>query len=232
VEHTWGTTTQAVLSAYPTSAALAAADSGILIDRIREASHGRWECRDNHAVTNGGSTVVGRADGRDAAGLSMRLLMEPMAFLAWPIQALDERLAAVIPQDTPILTSDGPWPDPGGRHFGRNRRYDALCQRQDTERLRRLGCPGAPKPRVPADVDPHLQTRFSALASGPVPNRFRPLNRPRRRISQQVNRVSRNALHHAAHHVVEFCVTRELIVLCVGDLDTINPKSGSVCRSR
>lgn len=103
----WGTTTRAVLSAYPTPAALAAADPGALTDLIREASHGRLGAETVMRLQKTAQRSFGVTYGLDAAGLSMRLLMEQMAFLEQQIQTLDERLAALIPQDTPLLTVPG-----------------------------------------------------------------------------------------------------------------------------
>lgn len=103
----WGTTARAVLSAYPTPAALAAADPGALTDLIREASHGRLGAETVMRLQNTAQRSFGVTYGLDAAGLSMHLLMEQMAFLEQQIQTLDERLATLIPQDTPLLTVPG-----------------------------------------------------------------------------------------------------------------------------
>ncbi len=56
----------------------------------------------------------------------------------------------------------------------------------------------------------------------PGSRRRKRLNRARHRLSQKVNQISRNALHHAANQIVAFCVTHDLSVLYVGDLGTLN----------
>ena len=48
------------------------------------------------------------------------------------------------------------------------------------------------------------------------------LNRARYRASQKVERVTRNALHHAANQIVAFCLTHGITRLYAGDLGTLN----------
>jgi putative transposase len=50
------------------------------------------------------------------------------------------------------------------------------------------------------------------------------LNRARYRASQKVERVTRNALHHAANQVVAFCLACGITILYAGDLGTLNHK--------
>jgi putative transposase len=56
----------------------------------------------------------------------------------------------------------------------------------------------------------------------PGSRRRKRLNRARHRASQKVERVTRNALHHAANQIVDFCVTHPIAVLYAGDLGTLN----------
>jgi putative transposase len=44
------------------------------------------------------------------------------------------------------------------------------------------------------------------------------------RASQKVERVTRNALHHAANQVVAFCLAHGITILYAGDLGTLNHK--------
>ncbi|WP_242823858.1 RNA-guided endonuclease InsQ/TnpB family protein [Sulfobacillus thermosulfidooxidans] len=59
----------------------------------------------------------------------------------------------------------------------------------------------------------------------PGSRRRKRLHRARHRLSQKVNQISRNALHHATNQIVEFCVTHQLAVLYTGDLGTLNHKT-------
>jgi putative transposase len=58
----------------------------------------------------------------------------------------------------------------------------------------------------------------------PGSRRRKRLNRARHRISAQVERVTRNALHHVANQIVAFCVQQQITVLYAGDLGTLNDK--------
>ncbi|PSR21969.1 MAG: hypothetical protein C7B45_08750 [Sulfobacillus acidophilus] len=58
----------------------------------------------------------------------------------------------------------------------------------------------------------------------PGSRRRKRLNRARYRTSQKVKRVIRNALHHAANQIVEFCLAYGITILYVGDLGTLNDK--------
>ena len=50
------------------------------------------------------------------------------------------------------------------------------------------------------------------------------LNQARHRVTQKVDRVTRNALHHAANQIVDFYVARQITILYAGDLTTLNHK--------
>jgi len=56
----------------------------------------------------------------------------------------------------------------------------------------------------------------------PGSRRRQRLNRARHRTSEQVERVTRNALHHAANQIVAFCVAHRITGLYAGDLGTLN----------
>ena len=56
----------------------------------------------------------------------------------------------------------------------------------------------------------------------PGSRRRKRLNRARHRVSQKVERITRNALHHAANQIVAFCVAYEMTILYAGDLGTLN----------
>ena len=58
----------------------------------------------------------------------------------------------------------------------------------------------------------------------PGSRRRKRLNRARYRISQKVERVTRNALHHAANQIVAFCLAYGITILYAGDLGTLNDK--------
>ena len=58
----------------------------------------------------------------------------------------------------------------------------------------------------------------------PGSRRRKRLNRARHRASQKVERVTRNALHHAANQIVAFCLAYGLTILYAGDLGTLNYK--------
>jgi putative transposase len=58
----------------------------------------------------------------------------------------------------------------------------------------------------------------------PGSRRRKRLNRARHRTSEKVERVTRNALHHAANQIVDFCVAHRITVLYAGDLGTLNHK--------
>ena len=58
----------------------------------------------------------------------------------------------------------------------------------------------------------------------PGSRRRKRLNRARHRASQKVERITRNALHHAANQIVAFCVVHLITVLYAGDLGTLNYK--------
>jgi len=59
----------------------------------------------------------------------------------------------------------------------------------------------------------------------PGSRRRKRLNRVRYRISQKVERVTRNALHHAANQIVAFCRATAITLLCAGDLGTLSDKT-------
>ncbi len=56
----------------------------------------------------------------------------------------------------------------------------------------------------------------------PGSRRRQRLTRARHRASQKVERVTRNALHHAANQIVAFCLAYGLTILYAGDLGTLN----------
>ena len=58
----------------------------------------------------------------------------------------------------------------------------------------------------------------------PESRRRKRLNRARYRTSQKVERVIRNALHHAANQIVAFCLADGITILYAGDLGTLNYK--------
>ena len=58
----------------------------------------------------------------------------------------------------------------------------------------------------------------------PGSRRRKRLNRARHRNSQKVERVTRNALHHAANLIVTFCLAYGITILYTGDLGTLNHK--------
>jgi putative transposase len=58
----------------------------------------------------------------------------------------------------------------------------------------------------------------------PGSRRRKRLNRARHRASQKVERVTRNALHHAANQIVAFCLAYGITVLYAGDLGTLKHK--------
>ena len=58
----------------------------------------------------------------------------------------------------------------------------------------------------------------------PGSRRRQRLTRTRHRASQKVERVTRNALHHAANQIVAFCLAYGLTILYAGDLGTLNYK--------
>ncbi|WP_020374168.1 RNA-guided endonuclease InsQ/TnpB family protein [Sulfobacillus thermosulfidooxidans] len=66
----------------------------------------------------------------------------------------------------------------------------------------------------------HLQKKRRRTQSGS--RRRKRLNRARHRISQKVERVTRNALHHAANQIVAFCLATGITMLYAGDLGTLN----------
>jgi putative transposase len=65
-----------------------------------------------------------------------------------------------------------------------------------------------------------LQNKRSRTQPGS--RRRKRLNPARRRTSQKVKRVTRNALHHAANQIVAFCVHQQITILYAGDLGTLN----------
>ena len=76
------------------------------------------------------------------------------------------------------------------------------------------------------------QGRAKAQAKGrrkrartkPGSRRRKRLNRARYRTSQKVERITRNALHHAANQIVAFCLAYGITILYAGDLGTFNDK--------
>jgi putative transposase len=56
----------------------------------------------------------------------------------------------------------------------------------------------------------------------PGSRRRKRLNRAQHRTSNKVERVMRNALHHAANQIVAFCVATGITILYAGDLGTLN----------
>ncbi len=58
----------------------------------------------------------------------------------------------------------------------------------------------------------------------PGSRRRKRLNRSRYRTSQKVERIIRNALHHAANQIVAFCLAYGITVLHTGALGTLNDK--------
>jgi len=70
----------------------------------------------------------------------------------------------------------------------------------------------------------HAKLRKKRARTKPGSRRRKRLNRARYRISQKVEQVTRNALHHAANQIVDFCVAHHLTVLYAGDLGTLNHK--------
>jgi len=56
----------------------------------------------------------------------------------------------------------------------------------------------------------------------PRSRRRKRLNRAQHRTSNKVERVTRNALHHAANQIVAFCVAYGITILYAGDLGTLN----------
>ncbi len=56
----------------------------------------------------------------------------------------------------------------------------------------------------------------------PGSRRRKRLNRARHRTSQQSERITRNALHHAANQIVAFCLATGITILYAGDLGTLN----------
>ena len=58
----------------------------------------------------------------------------------------------------------------------------------------------------------------------PGSRRRQRLNRAHHRVSHKVERVTRNALHHAANQVVAFCLAYGITLLYAGDLGTLNHK--------
>ena len=58
----------------------------------------------------------------------------------------------------------------------------------------------------------------------PGSRRRKRLNRAQHRVSQKVERVTRNTLHHAANQIVAFCLAYGITLLYAGDLGTLNHK--------
>ena len=58
----------------------------------------------------------------------------------------------------------------------------------------------------------------------PGSRRRKRLNRAQHRVSQKLERVTRNTLHHAANQMVAFCLTYGITLLYAGDLGTLNHK--------
>ncbi len=58
----------------------------------------------------------------------------------------------------------------------------------------------------------------------PGSRRRKRLNRARHRTSQKSERITRNALHHAANQIVAFCFAYGITILYAGDLGTLNHK--------
>jgi putative transposase len=60
----------------------------------------------------------------------------------------------------------------------------------------------------------------------PGSRRRKRVNRARYRTSEKVERVTRNALHHAANQIVAFCLATGMTILYAGDLGTSTTKNG------
>lgn len=103
----WGPTARAVWTAYPTPAKLAAADVQSLTTVVRDASHGRLGADTVAALRTAAQRSFGVTYGLDAATFSVGLLLEQMAFIQAQIATIDERLEALVPEDTPILSVPG-----------------------------------------------------------------------------------------------------------------------------
>ena len=70
----------------------------------------------------------------------------------------------------------------------------------------------------------HAKLRKKKSRTKPGSRRRKRLNRARYRTSQKVERVIRNALHHAANQIVVFCLADGITILYAGDLGTLNYK--------
>ncbi len=74
---------------------------------VRDASHGRLGADTVAALRTAAQRSLGVTYGLDAATFSVGLLREQMAFIQAQIATIDERLEALVPEDTPILSVPG-----------------------------------------------------------------------------------------------------------------------------
>lgn len=174
----FGASARAILSQYPTPAALAAADLDTLTALLETTSRrhlGRAQAERLHQVAR---ASFGVTTGLEAACLSLQLLLEQMALLDTHIAQIDARLAELMKEQALILTLPGIGPTLGAAILG-NRRHPAVCQREEAQGLCGAGCDRVPERRVSRDAGPSLQTRIALSPPRSVAGRlWRPPRRP------------------------------------------------------
>ena len=119
-----------------------------------------------------------------------------------------------MPDRVPVLSSKAGGLDIGVIHLGMvSDGHEALA-------IAGRGLRSVKQGRVKALTK--LQKKRSRTKPGS--RRRKRLNRARHRTSQKSDRITRNALHHAANQIVAFCLAYGITILYAGDLGTLNYK--------